>query len=265
MPEDREEKCNFLRHRERQGPAHRVYESEHALVILDIHPYTRGHCLVLSKKHVPWWHQLTGEETADLFRAANTVANRMMKTYNPDFVFLYARGRRIPHTHIFLIPTYGGTSWTDFSTPWRISRSRPSGLAALKDPALMAQAARELRRGGLAAAGPRDPPFLTGPARSRKIVGPHVAKAASMTEPSRKANVRVLFALTLIHFTGDFYNAFTTPLLPVFAGVFALSLTEVGIISGLGRFLSFVVQPNVGYFADRFTPGSSSSAASSCR
>lgn len=73
-----------------------------------------------------------------------------------------------------------------------------------------------------------------------------------MTEPSSKANPRVLFALTLTHFTGDFYNAFTTPLLPVFAGVFALSLTEVGIISGLGRFLSFVVQPNVGYLADRY-------------
>jgi len=73
-----------------------------------------------------------------------------------------------------------------------------------------------------------------------------------MTEPSSKANLRVLFALTLTHFTGDFYNAFTTPLLPVFAGVFALSLTEVGIISGLGRFLSFVVQPNVGYLADRY-------------
>ena len=73
-----------------------------------------------------------------------------------------------------------------------------------------------------------------------------------MAEPSQKPNLRVLFALTLIHFTGDFYNAFTTPLLPVFAGVFALSLTEVGIISGLGRFLSFIVQPNVGYFADRY-------------
>ena len=73
-----------------------------------------------------------------------------------------------------------------------------------------------------------------------------------MTEPSKTANIRVLFALTLTHFTGDFYNAFTTPLLPVFAGVFALSLTEVGIISGLGRFLSFVVQPNVGYLADRY-------------
>jgi FSR family fosmidomycin resistance protein-like MFS transporter len=73
-----------------------------------------------------------------------------------------------------------------------------------------------------------------------------------MTEPSKKTNIRVLFALTLIHFTGDFYNSFVTPLLPVFADRFALTLTEIGLIGGLSRFLSFVVQPNVGFFADRY-------------
>ncbi len=144
MSEDREEKCIFCDIVSGKAPAHRVYESEHALVILDIHPYTKGHCLVLSKKHVPWWHQLTGEETADLFQAANTVANRMMKTYNPDFVFLYARGRRIPHTHIFLIPTYGGDVLDRFFNALENFQESPSKLAALKDPALMAQAAREL-------------------------------------------------------------------------------------------------------------------------
>jgi FSR family fosmidomycin resistance protein-like MFS transporter len=73
-----------------------------------------------------------------------------------------------------------------------------------------------------------------------------------MTEPSKKTDIRVLFALTLIHFTGDFYNSFVTPLLPVFADRFALTLTEIGLIGGLSRFLSFVVQPNVGFFADRY-------------
>lgn len=73
-----------------------------------------------------------------------------------------------------------------------------------------------------------------------------------MTEPPKKTNIRVLFALTLIHFTGDFFNSFVTPLLPVFADRFALTLTEIGLIGGLSRFLSFVVQPNVGFFADRY-------------
>jgi len=145
MSGEKEEKCIFCDIVNGSAAAHRVYESEHALVILDIHPYTKGHCLVLSKRHVPWWHQLTGEETADLFNAANIVANRMMKTYNPDFVFIYARGRRIPHTHIFLIPTYSGDVLDRFFNALENFQESPAQLAALKDPALMAQAAKELR------------------------------------------------------------------------------------------------------------------------
>ncbi len=64
-------------------------------------------------------------------------------------------------------------------------------------------------------------------------------------------NIRVIFALTLVHFTGDFYSAFTTPLFPVFVEKLGLSLTQVGIIAGLNRFLAFIVQPTAGYWADR--------------
>ena len=72
-----------------------------------------------------------------------------------------------------------------------------------------------------------------------------------MTEQKR-TDVKVIFALTLIHFTGDFYASFVTPLMPVLVERFALSLTQVGLIAGMTRMLSFVVQPAVGYFADRY-------------
>ncbi len=74
-------------------------------VLLDTNPYTKGHCLVISKRHVPWWHDLDEDEVLSLFRMARTVARRMMKSLSPEFVCMYARGRRIPHTHVFLIPT----------------------------------------------------------------------------------------------------------------------------------------------------------------
>lgn len=67
-----------------------------------------------------------------------------------------------------------------------------------------------------------------------------------------KPNVRVILALTLVHFTGDFYSAFTTPLFPLFVAKLGLSLTQVGLIAGLNRFLAFIVQPSVGYLADRY-------------
>jgi FSR family fosmidomycin resistance protein-like MFS transporter len=67
-----------------------------------------------------------------------------------------------------------------------------------------------------------------------------------------KANTRVIFALWLVHFTGDLYASFVSPLLPVFADVFALSLTQVGLLAGINRFLMFIVQPIAGYFADHY-------------
>ena len=70
--------------------------------------------------------------------------------------------------------------------------------------------------------------------------------------PHNQASLRVIFALTLVHFTGDFYSAFTTPLFPAFMDKLNLTLAQVGLIAGVNRFLSFVVQPVAGYLADRY-------------
>ncbi len=91
-----------------QAPAYRVAESASSLCILDIQPLAAGHCLVIPKRHVQWWHDLDAAETADLFGLARRVARRLMVVYRPDFVCQYARGRRIPHTHIFLVPSFAG-------------------------------------------------------------------------------------------------------------------------------------------------------------
>jgi len=67
-----------------------------------------------------------------------------------------------------------------------------------------------------------------------------------------KLNSKIIFALTLVHFTGDFYSSFTGPLLPVFTDKLSLSMAQVGILMGVIRLLSFIVQPCVGYLADRY-------------
>jgi FSR family fosmidomycin resistance protein-like MFS transporter len=74
---------------------------------------------------------------------------------------------------------------------------------------------------------------------------------SSMNEQNR-TNMKMIFALTLIHFTGDFYMSFINPLLPVFVDKFNLSLAQVGLLAGMVRILAFIVQPCVGYFADRY-------------
>ncbi|MEJ2286918.1 MAG: MFS transporter [Desulfobacterales bacterium] len=72
-----------------------------------------------------------------------------------------------------------------------------------------------------------------------------------MSSAVQHANVKIIFALTLVHFIGDFYNSFIIPLLPLFIAKYSLTLAQAGMIAGLSRFLAFIVQPPVGYLADR--------------
>lgn len=105
---ERKKTCVFCEIVAGRAPAHRIFENRRALAILDIHPYAPGHTLVLSKRHVPLWYDLTEEEAADVFALAHRVAGRLRRAYDPEFVWLMARGRRIPHTHIFVVPTGRG-------------------------------------------------------------------------------------------------------------------------------------------------------------
>ncbi len=72
-----------------------------------------------------------------------------------------------------------------------------------------------------------------------------------MTDSSR-TDVKTIFTLTMLHFMADFYISFITPLYPAFVGKLSLSLAQIGLIAGTMRVMAFVVQPAVGYFADRY-------------
>ena len=67
-------------------------------------------------------------------------------------------------------------------------------------------------------------------------------------------NKKVIFALFLVHFCGDFFQSFVKPLLPVLANEFSLNLTQVGLITGISTFTAFLIQPIFGILADRYRP-----------
>jgi histidine triad (HIT) family protein len=123
-----------------KAEAYKVFEDEKSLCILDINPYTKGHCLVISKRHVPWWHDLEEDEVLSLFRVARTVARKMMATLSPEFVCMYARGRRIPHTHVFLIPTVKDDVLDRFFNALEKFQESPAHLAQLKNKEQMKDA-----------------------------------------------------------------------------------------------------------------------------
>ena len=128
-----------------RSPAEVGREDDLSLCLLDIQPLTRGHCLVIPRRHVPWWHELSAEENASLFRLAHTVANRMMARLRPEFVCLYSRGRRVPHTHLFLVPTFAGDVVDRHFNALERAQESAAELAPLRGPEAMREALRLLR------------------------------------------------------------------------------------------------------------------------
>lgn len=79
-----------------------------------------------------------------------------------------------------------------------------------------------------------------------------IDRFTDMAEESQVTDTKVIVSLTLIHFIGDFYFSFIQPLVPVFIDKYSLSLTQVGLMVGISRFLAFIVQPSVGYLSDHY-------------
>jgi len=124
--------CVFCEIVQGKREGYKIYENKDSLVILDVNPLAKGHCLAISKRHIQWWHELQETEVSSLFNAAKIVSERIMRAFKPDFVTMYARGRRIPHVHIFLIPTFSGDVVDRFFNTLEGFQESVAGLSEVK-------------------------------------------------------------------------------------------------------------------------------------
>ncbi len=139
-------KCIFCEIVAGKANSYKVYEDDLSLCILDINPFTQGHCLVIPKRHVPWWHDLTEPEIESLFKTARVAAKKMLKEFRSDFICLYARGRRIPHTHLFLVPTVAGDVLDRFFNALEKVQESPHELVKHRKKTALRNTARQLRK-----------------------------------------------------------------------------------------------------------------------
>jgi histidine triad (HIT) family protein len=91
-------------------PARKVYEDEQTLAFLDLHPISRGHCLVIPKKHVQWFTDIEPQDgTAGPFlKSCYVVARKLKHAFDCEYVTMLIRGTRVPHVHMLLIPSVKG-------------------------------------------------------------------------------------------------------------------------------------------------------------
>lgn len=99
--------CIFCKIIQGEIPAKIIKETEKSLAFLDAFPLTRGHTLVIPKKHYEKIQDMSTEDNSDLFETVHKVSAKVDKITNATLIAIHngkQSGQEIPHVHVHLIP-----------------------------------------------------------------------------------------------------------------------------------------------------------------
>lgn len=111
--------CTFCKILKNELPASVVFEDASVLAFLDIHPVNAGHTLVIPKRHVESFTDLTPEEVAEVFENGKIIARTIKKSVpscegvNLVLADGEAAGQEVFHVHLHVIPRFSedGFGW----------------------------------------------------------------------------------------------------------------------------------------------------------
>ena len=94
-------------------PSTRIDEDERTIAFMDINPGTRGHALVIPKRHATDLLEIEPDDLAACVQMAQRVARRAMDRLGADGVNLVnscgsAAWQTVFHFHVHVIPRYEG-------------------------------------------------------------------------------------------------------------------------------------------------------------
>lgn len=102
--------CVFCEIAAGRAPAYRVYEDDSTVAFLDLFPFTRGHLLVIPKRHGARLTDFGDEDHIAVLRTLETMcrrAERLTPDYNVALNAGARAGQIVFHLHFHLIPRYG--------------------------------------------------------------------------------------------------------------------------------------------------------------
>jgi len=90
----------------------KVQENELFFAIYDTRPVSRGHILIISKRHVESFFDLTDDEGPSLLEMSNTCRRMLEDKFGPTGYNIAinngrSAGQTISHFHLHIIPRYG--------------------------------------------------------------------------------------------------------------------------------------------------------------
>jgi histidine triad (HIT) family protein len=129
---DSEPDCIFCKIVAGELPGTIIDEDERTIAFMDINPATRGHALVIPRKHARDLLEIEPDELAAVAVAAQRLAARVHERLGADGVNLInscgsAAWQTVFHFHIHVIPRYQGDP---LRLPWVPGPGDPDEIAA---------------------------------------------------------------------------------------------------------------------------------------
>ena len=88
-------------------PSRKITETEKSLAFLDAFPLTKGHTLVIPKKHYVKIQEMSKEDNSDLFEVVRILTGKMEHLAPSSLVAIHngkESGQEVPHVHVHIIP-----------------------------------------------------------------------------------------------------------------------------------------------------------------
>jgi histidine triad (HIT) family protein len=103
--------CIFCKIVNGEIPSKKVYEDENVIAILDISQATKGHTLVIPKKHSDNLLEIDSLEYINVMKAVKIVAEKINNSLKPQGINILnncgeAAGQTVMHFHVHIIPRY---------------------------------------------------------------------------------------------------------------------------------------------------------------
>lgn len=126
-----ESECIFCKIVAGDIPAEKIYEDDRTIAFMDVNPGTRGHTLVVPKKHAKDLLEIDPDELAAVTRSAQTVSRRAMERLEADGVNLLnccgsEAWQTVFHFHLHVVPRYVDDP---LQLPWIPAAGEPDEIA----------------------------------------------------------------------------------------------------------------------------------------
>ena len=102
--------CIFCKILKGEIPSYKIYEDENVFAFLDITQGTKGHSLIIPKKHIKNVYELTDVDASNIFKIVPKISNALKESFDPIGKNIISNNelplQSVFHFHIHLIPRY---------------------------------------------------------------------------------------------------------------------------------------------------------------